>query len=117
MYPEGPSRLCSSSAAATITESPMAVTGTLPGGGRDSLGLGAELGAAAGATRTRTGRAGTVTGAVTGSGAAVVAVVVVSGGAVGGGWAAITFSPACRTSARGLVVGMPARATPTTAAA
>src|SRR5437588_13076307 len=93
----------------------MAVTGTLPGDGSDSLGAGA--GAAGGATRTRTAGAGAVTGAATGAGAAVVAVVVVSGGAVGGGWAAMTFSPAWRTSARGLVVGMRASVTPTTAAA
>ena len=98
----------------------MAVTGTLPGGGSERLGLGAGAGARVGATavRTRTGRGAAAVGAaVGGEGAAVVAVVVVSGVAVGAGWAAMTFSPACSTSARGLVVGMRARATPRTAAA
>src|SRR5438309_7719970 len=96
----------------------MAVTGTVPGGGSESLGcgFGAGRGAAADTTRMRAGAAAVTGAAVGGGGGAVVAVVVVSGGAVGGGWAAITFSPACRTWARGSVVLMRARATPTTAA-
>src|SRR5437763_12147529 len=97
-----------------MTESPMAVTGTVPGGGRERLGAG--VGAGAGADCTRTGRMGAVTGSATGAGGAVVAVVVVSGTGVGGCWAAITFSPACSTSVRGLAVGIRARAMPRTAA-
>src|SRR5438270_10403096 len=95
----------------------MAVTGTVPGAGSVSLGLGAgaAAGAEAGAVRMRTGRPAAVTGAAVWAGAVVDAVVVVSG-TVGGGWAAITFSPACSTSASEFVAGMRARATPRTAA-
>src|SRR5579872_2226268 len=96
----------------------MAVTGTLPGAGRLSFGLGAGAAACTGTVRIRTVLGAPVVGAaVWGVGAAVVAVVVVAGGAVGGGWAATTFSPACNTWASGSVVGMRARATATTAAA
>src|SRR5579872_4495047 len=91
----------------------MAVTGTLPGAGRLSFGLGAGAAACTGTVRIRTVLGAPVVGAaVWGVGAAVVAV-----GAVGGGWAATTFSPACNTWASGSVVGMRARATATTAAA